>query len=699
MDLSTPLTYVKGVGPARAAMLQAKALVTVEDLLGYVPFRYEDRSNMKTVAQLAPGEMATVIADVISTKMSGFKKRNLGLFEARFSDASRAILVGKWFHGGYLANVITEGMKLALFGKVEFDSYSGELTMLHPEFEVLSADDEDGEAALHVGRVVPIYEGAGKMTTRVLRTITHRILQEVTPEPDVLPRYLRDRLKLPERWKAIREVHFPPADSDLRLLNSFRSPGQFRLIFEEFFWLECGVALKRSKARTLPGIAFELNERVREQIKTMLPFKPTGAQKRVLKEIAEDMSAPRPMNRLMQGDVGSGKTIVAAEAAVIAIENGYQVAVLAPTEILATQHGLYFKQIFSKLGYVTLLLTGSFTAREKVQLKKLIAEGLAHVVIGTHAILEKDVEFRKLGLAIVDEQHRFGVMQRLGLLQKGVHPDVLVMTATPIPRTLAMTLYGDLDVSVIDELPPGRKPIVTKHATSDRVEAVYSFLKQQVDEGRQAYVVYPVIEESETQAMKAAQQMYEHLSKEVFPTLSVGLMHGRLGSDEKERVMQEFKAGRVQILVSTTVIEVGVDVPNASVMVIEQAERFGLSQLHQLRGRVGRGAAQSYCILVTEKMNDTAKHRIRTLVESTDGFYISEMDLKLRGPGEFFGTKQSGLPSLRVANILRDGEILEIARREAVDFIAKPPSEDDLRKAVAYIRDHWQRRYGLVTVG
>jgi ATP-dependent DNA helicase RecG len=699
LDLSTPLTYVKGVGPARAAMLQAKALVTVEDLLGYVPFRYEDRSNMKTVAQLAPGEMATVIADVISTKMSGFKKRNLGLFEARFSDASRAILVGKWFHGGYLANVITEGMKLALFGKVEFDSYSGELTMLHPEFEVLSADDEDGEAALHVGRVVPIYEGAGKMTTRVLRTITHRILQEVTPEPDVLPRYLRDRLKLPERWKAIREVHFPPADSDLRLLNSFRSPGQFRLIFEEFFWLECGVALKRSKARTLPGIAFELNERVREQIKTMLPFKPTGAQKRVLKEIAEDMSAPRPMNRLMQGDVGSGKTIVAAEAAVIAIENGYQVAVLAPTEILATQHGLYFKQILSKLGYVTLLLTGSFTAREKVQLKKLIAEGLAHVVIGTHAILEKDVEFRKLGLAIVDEQHRFGVMQRLGLLQKGVHPDVLVMTATPIPRTLAMTLYGDLDVSVIDELPPGRKPIVTKHATSDRVEAVYSFLKQQVDEGRQAYVVYPVIEESETQAMKAAQQMYEHLSKEVFPTLSVGLMHGRLGSDEKERVMQEFKAGRVQILVSTTVIEVGVDVPNASVMVIEQAERFGLSQLHQLRGRVGRGAAQSYCILVTEKMNDTAKHRIRTLVESTDGFYISEMDLKLRGPGEFFGTKQSGLPSLRVANLLRDGDILEIARREAVDFIAKPPSEDDLRKAVAYIRDHWQRRYGLVTVG
>jgi ATP-dependent DNA helicase RecG len=346
-----------------------------------------------------------------------------------------------------------------------------------------------------------------------------------------------------------------------------------------------------------------------------------------------------------------------------------------------------------------LLLTGGFTAREKSQLKKLIAEGLAHVAIGTHALLEKDVEFSKLGLAIVDEQHRFGVMQRLGLVQKGVTPDVLVMTATPIPRTLAMTVYGDLDVSIIDELPPGRKPIKTSHATADQVERVYSFLKRQIDEGRQAYVVYPVIEESETQAMKAAQKMYEHLSSEVFPTLSVGLMHGRLGSSEKEGVMQRFKEGAIQILVSTTVIEVGVDVPNASVMVVEQAERFGLAQLHQLRGRVGRGAAQSYCILVTEKMNEAARERIRTLVESTDGFHIAEMDLRLRGPGEFFGTKQSGLPALRIANILRDTEILEIARREAVDFIAKPPTPEDLRRAVAYIRDHWQRRYGLVTVG
>jgi len=570
--------------------------------------------------------------------------------------------------------------------------------MLHPEFEILSRDD-DGDAALHVGRIVPIYEAVSKLTTRLLRTLTHRILESLGPLDDPLPEPLRARLKLPDRSAAIRETHFPPPDSDLRLLNAFRSPAQFRLIFEEFFWLECGVALKRSKARTLSGIAFEIGDRVRERVKRMLPFKPTGAQKRVMQEIAADMRRPHPMNRLLQGDVGSGKTIVAAEAAVIAIENGYQTAVLAPTEILAAQHAFYLRQVLSPLGYVTALLTGSSTAHEKGKLKELVACGLAQVVVGTHALLEKDVAFHRLGLAIIDEQHRFGVLQRLQLVQKGAQPDVLVMTATPIPRTLAMTLYGDLDVSVIDELPPGRKPIVTKHATSDRVEQVYSFLKRQIAEGRQAYVVYPVIEESETQAMKAAEKMHGHLSREVFPDLSVGLMHGRLSADEKEDAMLRFKDGRTQILVSTTVIEVGMDVPNASVMVVEQAERFGLAQLHQLRGRVGRGTAQSYCILVTEKMNDAARERIRTMVDSTDGFYISEIDLKLRGPGEFFGTKQSGLPALRVANILRDTEILEIARREATDFVARPPAEEDLRRAVAYIRGHWQRRYGLATVG
>jgi ATP-dependent DNA helicase RecG len=690
--------YVKGVGPARAAMLETKGLVTVEDLLAYSPFRYEDRTNVKGIGDLAPGEMATVIAEVRTTRLAGFRRRDLGLFEASFTDASRAILQAKWFHGAYLAGVIAPGQKIALYGKVEFDSYTGELSMLHPEFEVLS-EDEEGEVGLHVGRIVPIYEAAGKITTRIFRRLIWRVLEALAPLPDPLPSSIRAKLKLPELWDAVKAVHFPGPQEDLRLLNSFRSPAQFRLIFEEFFWLQCGLVLKHKQARIEQGIAFALGDRVRERIKEMLPFKPTAAQKRVLGEIARDMESPAPMNRLLQGDVGSGKTLVAAEAAIIAIENGYQVAMLAPTEILAAQHFFYLKTLFEKLGYAVALLTGSARKGEKTQFKRALAEGLIKIAVGTHALIEKNVEFQKLGLAIVDEQHRFGVMQRLKLIRKGVHPDVLVMTATPIPRTLALTLYGDLDVSVVDELPPGRKPVVTKHVADERVEQVWSFLKKHVDEGRQAYVVYPVIEESETQAMKAAEKMHLHLSTEVFPQFQVGLLHGRLGTAEKEAVMERFKQGEINILVSTTVIEVGIDVPNATIMVIEHAERFGLSQLHQLRGRVGRGAEQSYCVLVTGKLNEIGRERIRTMVESSDGFYIAEMDLKLRGPGEFFGTKQSGLPALRIANILRDSEVLEIARNEASDFVGRAEGDPELRQAMHYLKTRWQRRYGLVEVG
>jgi ATP-dependent DNA helicase RecG len=689
--------YVKGVGPARAAMLEAKGLSTVEDLLAYPPFRYEDRTNVKTIAQLAPGEMATVIAEVRSAKLSTFRRRDLGLFEATFTDASRAVLLVKWFHAAYLADVLQPGQRVALYGKVEYDSYAGQLSMVHPEYEILSEEDE-ADAALHVGRVVPIYEAAGKITTRVFRRLIHGVLERLTPPPDPLPASIRRRLRLPDLWTALRSLHFPPEQEDLRLLNAFRTPAQIRLIFEEFFWLQYGLAVKRSSARRESGIAFELNDRVRERIKQMLPFKPTAAQKRVLAEIAADMARPHPMNRLLQGDVGSGKTLVAAEAAIIAIENGYQVAMLAPTEILAAQHYYYFRNLFQKLGYQVGLLTGSSTKREKTLMKKLLAEGLVHFAVGTHALLEEDVEFRRLGLAIIDEQHRFGVLQRLRFIRKGARPDVLVMTATPIPRTLALTLYGDLDVSVIDELPPGRKPIITRHVTEDQIERVWSFLRKQIEAGRQAYVVYPAIEESETQARKAAEKMYRHLSQVVFPDLRVGLVHGRMPAEEKEAVMESFKRGETQILVSTTVIEVGVDVPNATVMVIEQAERFGLAQLHQLRGRVGRGAEQSYCILVTGPLNDVSRERIRTLVESTDGFYIAEMDLKLRGPGEFFGTRQAGMPSLRVANIVRDAELLELARREASDFLASGPEEEQ-RRALEYVRTHWQRRFGLAQVG
>ena len=679
-------------------MLEAKGLKTAEDLLTYAPFRYEDRSNVKPIGQLAPGEMATVIADVRSAKLSGFKRKDLGMFEAEFRDGSSEPLTGKWFHGAYLQDVLLPGLRVALYGKVEFDGYTGGLTMLHPEYEVLTPEDDE-DAGLHTGRIVPIYEAAGKVTPRLMRTITARVLESVEPMADQLPEAIRRTLKLPDLWTAIQHLHFPPAGEDLRLLNAFRSPAQFRMIFEEFFWLECGLALKRVKARVQPGIRFELTQRVRERVKEMLPFKPTGAQKRVLGEIARDMAAEHPMNRLLQGDVGSGKTLVAAEAAIIAIENGYQVVVLAPTEILAAQHSFYFKNLLGKLGYPLALLTGSATAREKAQIKKLIATGLVKIAIGTHALLEEDVEFQNLGLAIIDEQHRFGVMQRRTLYEKGRHPDVLVMTATPIPRTLALTMYGDLDTSVIDELPPGRKKIITRHVTEDRVEQVYSFLKREIDKGRQAYVVYPVIEESEAAAMKAAEKMYRHLSEVVFPDLRAGLLHGRMAADEKEAAMDRFKRGEIQILVSTTVIEVGVDVPNATVMVIEQAERFGLAQLHQLRGRVGRGGEQSYCVLVTAKLNDAGRERIRTMVESSDGFYIAEMDLRLRGPGEFFGTRQSGLPVLRIGNLVRDQEILEVARREAVEFIEKPPGEEALKAAVQYIRTHWQRRYGLVQVG
>jgi ATP-dependent DNA helicase RecG len=702
LELDTALTYVKGVGPARAAMLGAKGLETVEDLLHYFPFRYEDRSNLKTISQLAPGELATVIAEVRSAKVSGFRRRNLGLFEAEFTDSSRAILRGKWFHGAYLADRLTPGTRVALFGKIEFDSWRGDLQMMHPETEFLGGEDEDGDSALHVGRIVPVYEAAGKITARVLRALLHRILLEMPPLEDRLPESIRTHLRFPSRTEAVREAHFPSTGTPIRILNDFRSAAQFRLIFEEFFWLECGLEIKRRRAQAMPGIEFALSDRVREQIKKLLPFKPTNAQKKVLKEIADDMARPSPMNRLLQGDVGSGKTIVAAEAAVIALENGYQVVMLAPTEILAAQHYYSLKPLFQKLGYPVAMLTGSATAREKAKLKEMLRNGLLPLAIGTHALIEKDVEFAKLGLVIIDEQHRFGVMQRFQLVQKGITPDVLVMTATPIPRTLAMTLYGDLDVSVIDELPPGRRKIVTKHFTADQVELAYSAIRREIDAGRQAYVVYPVIEESETQAtqaMKAAEKMFEHLSREVFPDIAVGLLHGRLGTAEKEAAMEAFKSGRTKVLVSTTVIEVGVDVANATLMVVEQAERFGLSQLHQLRGRVGRGAEQSYCMLITEKLNNAAKERVRTLVDSQDGFAIAEMDLKLRGPGEFFGTKQSGLPTLKIANILRDPDILSEARHEARAFVEHPPSHEAFLAAVDYIRNHWQRRYGLVQVG
>jgi ATP-dependent DNA helicase RecG len=689
--------YVRGVGPQRAQQLETKGLKTVGDLLAYPPHRYEDRSNVKPIAKLAPGEMATVIVKVRTANSGGFRRGKLNVFTAVLEDGSGSYLTAKWFNGQYLEKVMQPGASVALFGKVEFDRGLMGPTMLHPDHELLPA--EDAEASLHTGRIVPVHEAIGKLSKRVLRQIVWNITQQLAPLMDPLPKPVLQKLKLKDLRESLIECHFAPANTDLRVLNAFRTPGQFRLIFEEFFWLECGLALKRRKAKAEKGIAFALTDRVRDQIREMLPFKPTNAQKRVLAEIAKDMSDQKPMHRLLQGDVGSGKTLVAAEASIIAIENGYQVALLAPTEILATQHYFTFKKLLEKVGYVVVLLRGSQTAREKAQIKRMLASGMVHCVVGTHALLEESVEFDSLGLAIIDEQHRFGVMQRLKLSKKGETPDTLVMTATPIPRTLALTIYGDLDVSVIDEFPPGRKPIRTKHFFVDQQELAYSEMLGQIQAGRQAYVVCPVIETNEALDVKAAEETFHELSHHVFPQLRVALLHGKLSADNKEAIMSGFQRGEIQVLVSTTVIEVGVDVPNATVMAILSAERFGLAQLHQLRGRVGRGEHQSTCYLITGKLSEGGQERIAAMVASNDGFYLSEMDLKLRGPGEFFGTKQSGLPALRFANLIRDQEVLELARSEAMNFIDHPPSEAELKTAVQFIRQHWQRRYGLVQVG
>lgn len=483
-------------------------------------------------------------------------------------------------------------------------------------------------------------------------------------------------------------------------LAGFRTPALQRLVFEEFFFLEVGMALKRRKARTLPGLQFQTNPAIREAIKSILPFHPTDAQKRVLKEIVDDLCRPFPMNRLLQGDVGCGKTIVALEAGAVAIENGYQSALLVPTEILAEQHYFNTRRIYTRNGYSVALLKSGLKRIERTEVLDQLAKGRIQMVIGTHALLEPDVKFSKLGLVLIDEQHRFGVMQRFHLMKKGAAPHTLVMTATPIPRTLAMTLYGDLEVSIIDELPPNRSPIVTRVVSEAERNSAYRFLRDQVRLGRQAYVVCPLVEESEKVDLRAVTKTFEHLSQDVFPDLKVDCLHGRMKSVEKEECMLRFTTGQTEVLVSTTVIEVGVDVANASVMLVEHAERFGLAQLHQLRGRIGRGTAKSYCLLMEgKKTSGEAEQRLRCMVETTDGFKIAEKDLEIRGPGEFFGTKQSGLPSLRVANLLRDADILETARSEAMHYIEHPPSEEEFRNFLAYLKTSWQRRYGLVAVG
>ena len=711
LELSTPVQYVKGIGPRLAQVLDAKGLRTVDDLLHYLPFRYEDRLNPRGINELRAGEMATVIAEVRNSGL--FRTRRMPIFQMT-AGQGRAKLKCIWFNATYLRDRFKPGQMVALYGKVEQDHYGGELQLTQPQFEILG-DPEDSSAegaeakagaSLEVGRIVPIYEsaGQGRLTSRWFRRIIHAALSNLPPEvADPIPAAVRSHLSLISPREALRRVHWPEAGESLQDLQASRTPAHIRLIFEELFFIELGLELKRRELKAQTGIAFRLDESVRSAIKKILPFHPTGAQKRALKEIADDMAQPVPMRRLLQGDVGSGKTLVAFEAAIIAIENGYQVALMAPTEILAQQHFFSARRILEAAGYRVVLLTGSMEEDRKRETRRHIAQGNAQLIIGTHALIEQKVEFAKLGLVVVDEQHRFGVLQRFKLMKKTTEPDVLVMTATPIPRTLALTLYGDLDVSVLDEMPPGRMPIVTRRVSDERSAEVWDFLGKQAAAGHQAYVVYPVIEENEETELKAALKMYKELSKKVFPTLRVGLLHGRLDSDLKDQVMRLFQKGELDILVATTVIEVGVDVPNATVMVIEHAERFGLAQLHQLRGRIGRGSAKSYCVLMTGgKVSEDGERRLDALVRTTDGFQIAELDLELRGPGEFFGTRQAGLPSFQVANLIRDRQLLEAAKLEAAAVIAGPNSEIsqvEIERALRHMRTRWQGTYGLLEVG
>jgi ATP-dependent DNA helicase RecG len=609
----------------------------------------------------------------------------------------------KFFHGQYLENRLKTGQSLILHGKVEIDKLRpARREMVNPQMEILGDQELD---STETGRIVPIYEAIGTLGSRAIRRAMYAAVQSIPPDlPDILPAALRANLSLPTRRDALIQTHFPAASEPVELLNIFRSPAQQRLIFEEFFRYQLSIAIDRQITRRENAIPFRLREEgIRAALKRILLFKPTNAQKRALAEIAADLEKPYPMNRLLQGDVGSGKTIVALQAAVIAIENQTQAALMAPTEILAVQHYLGARRILEPAGYrVELLISGMKFSEKSAALERL-RTGESHLAVGTHALIEDNVQFAKLAFVAIDEQHRFGVLQRKRLMDKaaahGHAPHVLVLTATPIPRTLSLTLYGDLDVSILDELPPGRTPITTRLTTEQHLPGVWESIRREVAAGQQAYIVYPVIEESKLE-LKAAIDEFARLRKDIFPKFRLGLLHGRLSSEEKESVMQDFRKNEINILVATTVVEVGVDVPNATAMIIEHAERFGLSQLHQLRGRIGRGAKKSHCILVAPAhMSEIAKARLDTMVRTTNGFEIAETDLLLRGPGDFFGTRQSGDMGFHVANPLRDKELLESARREAFALSEDPAQKPALNLILRTLPAEWQRRYNLARIG
>ncbi len=698
--LQTPLQFLKGVGPKRAADLQRVGLSTVEDLLYRFPLRYEDRGNLQPIASLQPGQHVAIAGRIQSSRLRATRRPGFTIFEALVGDATGSV-VAVWMNQSFLQDILRRDVRVVLFGAVE--ARPG-LQLMNPDYEVIDAgdvalDDPEGAPTVHTGRIVPVYEKAGTMTPKMQRRLVHDVLSRMPADlPDPFPEDVRQRLDLPDRRTALMETHFPPLETPADQLNEFRTPAQVRLIFEEFFLFQLGLTLrKRAAVRESKPRVIQVDDRIRESARAILPFRLTDGQRHSLKEIVEDMQRPTPMNRLLQGDVGAGKTIVALLAALVAMENGLQVAFMAPTEILAEQHFLSLRKLLEKSRFHVELITGATTGLRRRDLLARLAAGDIHLIVGTHALVQGTVHFRSLGLAIIDEQHRFGVVQRATLRGKGLMPDVLVMTATPIPRTLALTVYGDLESSVIRDMPPGRRAILTMVKPESRREDIYELVRTQIEEGRQAYVVYPLIEESEKVDLRAATEMADHLAQEIFPAYRVALLHGRLKQDAKDRVMRAFASGEIHVLVSTTVIEVGIDVPNATVMVIEHAERFGLSQLHQLRGRVGRGSHQSRCIFLYQyPISKQGKERLKALADTTDGFEIAERDLQLRGPGDFFGTRQSGLPTLRTGDLLRDHALMERARDEATRVV-----EGNTLTAlkVEQLKAAWPTRFGLMDIG
>ena len=699
--LDASLQYLKGVGPRRAVDLLNAGLTTVGDLLYRFPTRYEDRGQFQTVLELREGKTAAIAGTILNSHIRSTRRPQFKIFELLVEDSTGAVRA-TWFNQAFLSEILKPRQRVILFGKVETRSRGGGLQFVNPHYELLKSEINESVVALetiHAGRIVPVYERSGKITTKMYRRFVHEALQRL-PETleDGLPPDLQRRLQLPAVRQALEQVHFPEKGTSIELLNRFRTPAQQRIIFEEFFCFQLGLATNRMEL--IPDRkeeAMQVNDRTRRAALEVLPFRLTSGQKHALQEIAHDLQRFQAMNRLLQGDVGSGKTIVALLSAVIAMENGFQVAFMAPTELLAAQHAKNLNHLLAKSRFSTGLLTGSMQAKDRRRIITQISKKQIDLVVGTQALLENPIKFHRLGLVVIDEQHRFGVVQRARLREKGLSPHVLVMTATPIPRTLALTAYGDLDVSVIKDLPPGRKPVTTIVKPSSKHEEVYRFVGKELAAGRQAYVVYPLVEQSSKMDLKAATEMADHLATKVFSKYRVTLIHGRLSQAVKDEAMSTFVRGECNVLVSTTVIEVGVDVPNATIMVIEHAERFGLAQLHQLRGRVGRGEEQAYCILLYRApLGEVAAERLRSLNETTDGFELAERDLKLRGPGDFFGTRQSGVPTLRVGDLIRDYEIMEQARIESTAWL-KTASRDHI--LVKNMRKAWSERFGLVKIG